>query len=311
MVLICILWIRFYRYGSIYFFMYFKEYLVLKSINIIGAGKLGKTIGKLIHSHGLGEIKGIVNSNLDNATHAAEFIGAGTAYNSIEDIPKADIIFITTPDTIIEEMSDKIVSLGKCKKDTIIIQFSGILPSHVLSHARDIGCHTASIHPIKSFADPELAHSTFHGTYCAFEGDIEALKVILPMFKDLEAILIEINPEKKSLYHAACAVASNYLVTLSHIASSCFVESGISADDSLDITDSLMAGTLDNIRALRSHQQALTGPISRGDEITILKHYQAMRESSSKVAYKALGEVTLDLTRHNDEVKRKILLALK
>ncbi len=52
--------------------------IILKSIiNIIGAGNLGKTIGKLIFTNDVGFIQGICNTSTKSGSEAASFIGQG------------------------------------------------------------------------------------------------------------------------------------------------------------------------------------------------------------------------------------------
>jgi prephenate dehydrogenase len=75
------------------------------TVNIIGAGKLGKTIMKLIVLKEAGTVQGVCNSSLSSSKAAVEFIGQGKAYANISNLPAADITFITTPDDSIEKCS--------------------------------------------------------------------------------------------------------------------------------------------------------------------------------------------------------------
>ena len=49
----------------------------LPRLNIIGAGKVGKTLAKLWHDQKIFTVRGILNQNLTSARNACRFIGAG------------------------------------------------------------------------------------------------------------------------------------------------------------------------------------------------------------------------------------------
>lgn len=65
------------------------------TINVIGAGKLGKTVARLIVTHQAGRIQEICNSSLESSIQAAEFIEEGAPLQRIDELNPADITFIT------------------------------------------------------------------------------------------------------------------------------------------------------------------------------------------------------------------------
>lgn len=81
-------------------------------VNIIGAGKLGKTLGRLIVQNQLANLGGIYNRSVESRKEAIEFIGAGTAINELNLMPEADITLISTPDFQIENTSE---TLAQCQ----------------------------------------------------------------------------------------------------------------------------------------------------------------------------------------------------
>lgn len=264
-------------------------------IHFIGAGKLGKTIAKLIHTHHTGEIIGIVNSTLDSAKHACEFIGAGTAYSALNALPESEIIFITTPDEIIEKTCQDLIDAHALTRHSVIVHCSGVLPSSILAAAKTAECSIASVHPIKSFADPETLSENFAGTYCSLEGDASALDILKTLFENLGAITFQINSQDKVRYHAALVLANNYATTLHYHATQLLQDIGLEKDISKSFVTSLQNDALTNIQA-SNHQQALTGPIQRGDLQTIQKHLEALPDGYIKQLYAVLGLGTLELT---------------
>lgn len=281
-------------------------------INFIGCGRLGKTVAKLIKLKNLAMICGIVNRSKESAQQAVEFIGAGTAYSSIKELPKADIYFITTSDDAIQPSCSELAASGLLNHDTIVLHCSGSLTSDVLESAKNLGSHTASIHPIKSFASPECIDQ-FKDAYCAIEGDDSALSELIPIFEKMGGIVFRIHKEKKQYAHIAGVIANNYLVTLHHCALQCYEVAGVDEKIAKKIVSMLMTDALNNIN-LFSYEKALTGPIQRGDTETIDNHIMALSQTNLvKNIYSALGIETLSLTHHSETKKeelKKILTGL-
>lgn len=277
------------------------------TVNIIGAGKLGKTIGYLFHKNKLLNILGICNTSLESSHKAIDFIHAGIAASSISDLPLADITLITTPDYLIEKTCQELSHSPNLKKNSIVAHCSGALTSDVLISIKLKNCFIASIHPMISFADPLLSIHQYRNIFCAVEGDKQALSILLPLFNSIGSITYEISKDKKVLYHAGSAFACNYLITLTQLALVCFEGAGIDTEKSMNIITSLMKGTVHNLEELKSPHKALTGPIQRGDFKTIKHHMNALKTIGVNDIYAQLAKITLGLTNLNEETKTKIM----
>ena len=280
------------------------------TVNIIGSGNLGKTIGRLFVKNKLATINGIYNRNIKNSMDAIQFIGEGSAYKNIVDLPHADITFIATPDDAIAEACLTLSQNTNLKKWSIIAHCSGVQTSDILSPLKENGRYTASIHPMHSFANPEVSIESFVNTYCAVEGDAEATKTLTRLFDSMGAITYPISKDKKSIYHASGIFASNYLVTLFHQAVTCLKTAGVEGKTSMEAILHLMKGTLSNLEKTMSAEKSLTGPIQRGDTKTLIDHLNALDKPIQKQLYALLGKSTLELTQHDavriDELHRAL-----
>lgn len=278
------------------------------TINFIGAGHLGKTIGKLLVQKNVGKILGVVNRSYGSAKEAVRFMGQGTAFSSLEALPEADITFITTPDDLIQSLCSKLVSVGHLKENSIVLHCSGALSSAVLSAAKSKHCFIASIHPARNFADPKFSVQYYRGTFCSIEGDLEATKKLKNIFEAIGSITYFIDGHKKALYHAAGVFASNYLIMLSKASLDCLKETGVSDEMAFEIMISLMSDTLSNLKKIKSPEKTLTGPLNRGDLETIEKHIAALEDTNKTMShlYKTLALVTLELTSLPKEKREEL-----
>ncbi|MES2997807.1 MAG: DUF2520 domain-containing protein [Pseudomonadota bacterium] len=273
-------------------------------INIIGAGNLGKTIGKLIFSNDVGFIQGICNTSTKSGSEAASFIGQGEV-KTISELLPVDITFITTTDDQIELCCQQLSKSSKLKKDSIVVHCSGSLSSEVLRTVKEKGCFIASVHPMRSFAKPDISFKQYGGTYCAIEGDHEAINRLEDLFTKIGSVVYAINKDKKSAYHAAGVFASTYLVTLCQTSLLCLKDAGVENEMSMKIIASLMQSTLKNLETTLSPEKSLTGPIKRGDINTIPKHLSALPEPFANL-YKTLGLATLGIAHLPKDVEKKI-----
>lgn len=279
-------------------------------VNIIGAGHLGKTIGHLLVRYQLVRVGSICNRSETSSINAIKFIGQGKYCPTIAELPPADITFITTPDDLIPIIGDELSKNQFIKKGSIVLHCSGSLTSDALISIKEQGCYVASIHPMRSFANPELSVVQYKGTYCAIEGDKEALPNIYFLFNSIGSITYEIDKLKKSSYHAAGVFASNYLVTLAQQALACMRAAGVEHEMAMHVIANIMQGTVSNLEKTLSPEQSLTGPIKRGDVSTIMKHLESLTDMEQKQLYSVLGKATLHLTEHNIIKKDKITSVL-
>ena len=100
----------------------------------------------------------------------------------------------------------------------------------------------------------------------------------------------EIADEDRPAYHAAASIASNFLVTLEAAAESLGVPR--------DRLAPLVRQTVENWARLGA-EQALTGPLARGDEVTVQRQRAAVEAERPELLplWDALADLTRDLAR--------------
>lgn len=270
----------------------------MHTLNIIGCGRVGRTLARLWAQSGVFELRDVLNPTPGSAAAAVDFAGAGRPVTEFGELRPADVWMITPPDAHIVECCEALVKTDLLRPSNIVFHCSGAMPSHDLSAAKEKGAHVASVHPLKSFAQPAHAVATFAGTYCAAEGDAAALQMLCSAFEKIGGRIIEVNPEFKTIYHAASVIVCNYLTALLETGLRCYEKSGLSREAALHAMEPLVRDTLDNVFRLDT-VQALTGPIARGDDAVVAKQIEALSKWDSQIAelYKRLGAVALELSR--------------
>lgn len=274
--------------------------------NIIGAGRLGKALALALVNSGAAQLAAVCNKNFTSAVLAVEQIGSGLAVPLLADLPAVDLTFITSPDDAIPYLAHQLAQDKIIAPQTIVVHCSGVLSSTALNLLKDLGCHIASIHPLKAFRAGNLDMHAFKGCDCVIEGDESALIVLSSLFKQLEARVIPIQAEGKIAYHAAAVIASNYLVTLAATSIHLFEEAGIPANLAQQMTTRLMQSSLHNIQQTSNIADALTGPLLRGDINTISSHLKALPNPAINTLYRSAALATLPMTGLNMELQLKL-----
>lgn len=264
-------------------------------INFIGLGNVGKTLARMFVDKKLASIVGIFNRTEENALAGIEFIGQGNFYKDIAMLPQADVTFITTVDNYIVDASREYALNRHISPGSVVVHCSGVLPASCMDVLRNKNCYICSVHPMHSFIDPNVSLQKYPGTYCAVEGDKEAIDKVSAIFIAIGSKLISVASDKKPLYHAAGVFASNYLLTLAEQSLSCLRGAEIAENDALGLVAALMQSTIANLLVKKHPVAALTGPLKRGDFATINTHLNSFVDEKSKDFYKFMLDKTKDL----------------
>jgi len=268
----------------------------MKKLNVIGAGRVGKTLANLFVANQALTIGDVFDTDESRAKQAVEFIGGGSAVVDIAQIRPADIWLISVPDTHIASVAVQLSDQCAGVQDSIAVHSSGALSAEALAPLRAKRCAIASAHPVLSFADPGSAIFQFEGTPCGLEGDERARAVWGEALSGVGARCFNIRSEKKKLYHAAAVFASNFLPVLSAISLELWNEAGIPQELGETMLRTLARNSVGNLVAL-GPRDALTGPASRGDTTVVCEQARALAKWDTKTseAYQVLSELAVRL----------------
>lgn len=255
-------------------------------IGIIGAGKVGVTLGKYLKENAV-TVTGYYSRTFTSSVEAAEFTNT-KAYQSLQALVEAsDTLFITTPDGQIGSVWDYIANYDIENK--VICHFSGSLSSKEFSGIDATGAAGCSIHPMYAFSDKFESYKQFHTALLTIEGQEKAVNAIRPLFERLGHTVFVMQSDDKVKYHAAAALASNYMVGLLSTSVSLLEECGFSEQAAMQLLSPLVSANVETI--LREGPvKALTGPIERNDIETVQKHLTVLAGTETKDSYCSLGK---------------------
>ena len=221
---------------------------------VIGAGRVGQTVATRL---------------------GAKLIGHGDD----PDLTGCRRLLIATPDSAIQPVCETLAP--RLEGGAAVIHFSGATSIHALDA---VAGPTACVHPLQTVW-PELGPDQLEGAYAAVTGDHE---VGQQLAHELGMTPFALADEAKPVYHAASAIASNYLVTLTQVAIGLMERAGLDHDLAQRALRPLQERTLE----VADHPP--TGPIARGDAATVAAHMEAIGAELAPL-YLALARATLPI----------------
>jgi predicted short-subunit dehydrogenase-like oxidoreductase (DUF2520 family) len=178
-----------------------------------------------------------------------------------------DAILLCVPDGEIAAAAEVVTAAAPRVGHT-----SGATPLSALAHA---GVEAFGLHPLQSVAHPDVR---FEGVGAAVAGSTpEALAFASGLAERLGMTPFEIDDDGRAAYHAAASVASNFLVTLQAAAERIAAGAGLERAEARALLAPLVRQTVENIAEL-GPEDALTGPVARGDDETVATQRAAVEQ---------------------------------
>ncbi|HBJ73645.1 MAG TPA: oxidoreductase [Actinobacteria bacterium] len=260
-------------------------------VGVIGTGRAGSVIAAALQRAGHPVIAASAVSDLSRLR--AQALLPNTPIVDLAEVAvSADLVLVAVPDDALIGLVQGLAMAGVVTPGQFWMHLSGRYGIQALDAVTKEGALPLAVHPVMSFTGTSIDLSRL--TDCPFGVTApEALRTAA------EALVIEMGGEpvwvpeaSRPLYHAALAFGSNFLITLVAQSTELLQRAGI--DQPQRVLGPLLGASLDN--ALRLGDQALTGPVARGDARSVAAHIEVIGNESSaaEAAYRALARVTAD-----------------
>jgi predicted short-subunit dehydrogenase-like oxidoreductase (DUF2520 family) len=227
-------------------------------VAIVGSGRLGNGLGNALRRAGV-EVIGPL-------TRGAAPVGV-------------DAVLVCVPDGEIGSAVSLIPDgplVGHCSGATGLDVFAGR--------------EGFSLHPLMTVTS-DAGETDFAGAGAAVAGSSPAaLELARTLVTTLGMAPIEVAPADRAAYHAAASIASNFLITLEAAAEQLAATAGVEREHLVP----LVRAAVDNWARL-GPEGALTGPVARGDELTVAAQRHAVSERTPELV--ALFDALVDATR--------------
>jgi predicted short-subunit dehydrogenase-like oxidoreductase (DUF2520 family) len=266
---------------------------------VIGAGPVATALAGALRLAGV-PVLGLW-SRRPGAARAAASIAGVAAFSTPPDLLlEADVVLVAVRDGALGDVSSTLIGTGLVTARHVLLHCSGAFGAAeafapVVAKVGGVG----TLHPLRAIADPRAAMRALRGTIFGVEGDERGKARAQALVAALGGTALELDGRHMAAYHAAAAIASNYAVALVDVAAAVLAEAGVPAAQALAALIPLAQGALANViasdvgGAAVGTAAALTGPIRRGDDLTVARHLQALAGDPELLeVYRVLGRRT-------------------
>jgi predicted short-subunit dehydrogenase-like oxidoreductase (DUF2520 family) len=273
---------------------------VSERVFIIGPGHVGRGLFRAFRAS---EVKVV-------GLHGKRPSGVASSSGALpEEMSGANVVMVCVRDPQIDEALEEIMAAtksGLVERGTVILHTSAIAEPEGLRALSDAGFPGGTFHPLVPFSDPESAAEMLRKGWIGIDGENGARSASRRLAGHLGARTLDIPQGKKPAYHAAAVISSNFPVVLASIAGRLLHDAGVPDSSAYQAVESLMSGALANMKQTLP-DDALTGPVMRGDAETVAKHLRAMQgRGAAYEAYRALSAAAVEIAERRGIDPKKL-----
>lgn len=282
------------------------------SIGLISAGRVGTAVGAALERRGH-VVSAVVARSERSRELAANRLPEARVADPVTVAEQGELLILAVPDSALSEVVAELADAGAFRPGHIVVHVAGAVGADVLRPAADAGAVVVAAHPAMTFTGGEADVDRMEGCSWALTSPDETGLIVGQMLvMETGGLPVTVAESHRALYHAALAHGANHLVTLVNDAAEALAASvavlpggGVEGDpDGMLGQDAealarrtlepLLRAALDNV--LASGDAALTGPVMRGDAVTVSRHLDALEEVDGGIAtgYRALALRTAD-----------------
>ena len=230
---------------------------------ILGAGNVATHLSRHFFSRGH-SIELVYSRTLEHAEQLAGEVGARSTDRREEVPPEADIFLVCLPDGEVAAHSEKLSG-----RKGIWVHTAGALPMNVFApFHREFGV----LYPLQTLTKERQI--SMQQVPMLVEGSSKTVTDTLKVLaSDISDEVREVDTQTRLVIHLAAVFASNFSNHMVGIAEELLRKEG----ESYRLLLPLLHETIHKLEAMEP-VRAQTGPAARGDEETILKHLELLRE---------------------------------
>jgi predicted short-subunit dehydrogenase-like oxidoreductase (DUF2520 family) len=267
---------------------------------LVGAGPVATALAGALRLGGV-PVLGLWGRTPAAARAAGSAAGVAAFSSAPPDILlEAEVVILAVRDAAIGDVAQTLVGTGLIGKRHVMLHCAGATSAReVLGNVSSVVAGIGTMHPLMAIADGRAAMRALKGTVFGVEGDDVGRAAAATLIGALGGIVLALDGTQMGSYHAAAALASNYVVSAIDAAAQVLAGAGVSPTQAAQALVPLAEGALRNI-AQKGTTAGLTGPIRRGDAVTIQRHLDALRDHPD------LAQLYRALALHATEIAMRI-----
>jgi predicted short-subunit dehydrogenase-like oxidoreductase (DUF2520 family) len=268
---------------------------------IVGAGPVATALAGALRLGGV-PVLGLWARRAAPARTAGSTAGVAAFSSAPPDLLlETEVVILAVRDQAITEVAQMLLGTGLINKRHVLLHCAGAAAAReLLGPVAGQVAGIATLHPLSAIADGKIAMRALRGTVFGVEGDDVGRSTAAKLVSAMSGVVLALDSSQMAAYHAAAALASNYLVAVIDAAAAVLASAGVAPDRAAAALVPLAEGALRNIAA-HGTTGGLTGPVRRGDVATVTRHLEAMRDRPELAEiYRILARRAVDIAARID-----------
>jgi len=261
------------------------------SVGVVGVGRAGAVLGAALDR--AGHAVTVVHAVSETSRLRAQALLPRARVVPIPEVfGNADLVLLTVPDDELAALVQAAANNNWVRAGQFVVHCSGRYGTDVLSPAARVGALPMALHPVMTLTGTSVDLDRLTGCPFGVTAPEPLQTVAAALVVEMGGEPMFVAEESRALYHAALAHSANHIISLVAEAMELLETAGVA--DPAQLLRPLLTASLDN--ALAYGDQALTGPVARGDAATVTAHLAELGNvsASSRAAYRAMARRTAD-----------------
>jgi predicted short-subunit dehydrogenase-like oxidoreductase (DUF2520 family) len=223
------------------------------------------------------------NSVAGWAVAAGGELVAATGRDGLEEFGSAgqDLLLIAVPDGALAEVAERLAGRPQA---AVALHTSGSRDAAVLAPLREAGTAAGTLHPLKAFPRVLSAPEEARGVFFALDGETAAQDLARRLVAAWGGVAGEVPAAARPLYHFAATLAAGGVATLLATAADLAARAGLPPEVARGYLElargTVAAASQERAPGAAAALAALTGPVARGDLVTVQRHLEALKAAA-------------------------------
>lgn len=250
---------------------------------IVGAGRLGCTIGRALQERGF-ELAHVTSTTAEGRERATRLLGVPAYDDPLVASQLVDCLVLCVPDDDVPAVVARLATRGEdaTPRRLRIVATSAFGGPGALAPLAAAGHEVGVLHPMATVTEPGDMESLAGAGAAVGTGD-DAMRTFLhALAHALELHPFDLADEAWALHAATCTVAANGATAMLAAVEELAAEAGIHPELARAAYGRLALAAVDRAARLGA-TEALAGPVLRGDAAAIASQVTAVRHSTTHV----------------------------
>nr|WP_246222422.1 DUF2520 domain-containing protein [Phytoactinopolyspora limicola] len=259
------------------------------NVGVVGTGRVGAVLGAALKRAGH-HVVAAYGVSVTSRSRASELLPGVSMMDVDGVLDRADLVLLTVPDDVLPGLVEGLATTDAVRPGQFVVHTSGRFGVAVLDPATRSGALPLALHPAMTFTGTSVDLQRLEGATFGVTAPEQLWPVAEALVIEMGSEPVRVAEDQRTLYHAALTHGANHLITLVNDAMDLLRAAGVEQPDRS--LAPLLSAALDN--TLRQGDEALTGPVSRGDAGTVAGHLQELERALPEAAgaYTALARRT-------------------